>query len=134
MDVIFLVDGSSDVSEDDFQLLKHFLVGAVGTLDVTSESARVAIVQMGGPAQVQLYLNCSEDKHHIFSTVKAMKKLRGPRNLGTAFELTRSLVMVASHGSRFQMGTPTVGMVIWEWLWNINQTAGLWMMTLNVSP
>uniref|UniRef100_UPI00358FA906 cochlin-like n=1 Tax=Myxine glutinosa TaxID=7769 RepID=UPI00358FA906 len=108
IDVIFLVDGSSDVSEDDFQLLKHFLVGAVGALDVTSESAHVAIVQMGGPAQVQRFLNCSEHKDQIFSTIKAMKKLGGSRNLGTAFELTRSLVLVASHGSRLQMGSPTV--------------------------
>ncbi|KAM7022548.1 von Willebrand factor [Passerculus sandwichensis] len=60
MDLAFLIDGSSKLSEDDFEQLKTFIIGVMKKLHISQKKIRVSIlVYRAGPT---IYLNLKDIK------------------------------------------------------------------------
>ncbi|CAO2602551.1 Matn2 [Lemmus lemmus] len=67
IDLVFVIDGSKSLGEDNFEIVKHFVTGIIDSLAVSPKAARVGLLQYS--TQVR-----SEFTLRDFSSAKDMKK------------------------------------------------------------
>lgn len=57
VDVVFVLDASGSIPEDDFQRILNFVRDLASRLDVESQNARVAVVTFSDNPEAVFYLN-----------------------------------------------------------------------------
>ncbi|KAM6934552.1 collagen alpha-3(VI) chain [Xenentodon cancila] len=111
-DIVFLVDGSDGVGRE-FAIIQEFIRGVVESLNVGENKIRIAVVQYGDLAQVDMYLNTHTSKEGILNGIMEMSQRRGrQRNLGQALQYLKEDVLTPARGSRKQEGVPQFVIVV----------------------
>ncbi|XP_035305530.1 matrilin-2 isoform X4 [Cricetulus griseus] len=67
IDLVFVIDGSKSLGEDNFEIVKHFVTGIIDSLAVSPKAARVGLLQYSTQVHTEFSLR-------DFSSAKDMKK------------------------------------------------------------
>ncbi|XP_060248943.1 matrilin-2 isoform X3 [Meriones unguiculatus] len=67
VDLVFVIDGSKSLGEENFEIVKHFVTGIIDSLAVSPKAARVGLLQYSTQVRTEFTLK-------DFSSVKDMKK------------------------------------------------------------
>ncbi|XP_053554835.1 collagen alpha-3(VI) chain isoform X3 [Bombina bombina] len=112
-DIVFLIDGSSDMGASNFIPIRDFIIRLLGKLEVGPDLIRVAVVQYADTAKVEFNLNTYPSKKEMTNQLKKMKIMTGASlNTGAALNFVRNNVFTASAGSRAREGVPQLLVLI----------------------
>ncbi|XP_060683481.1 collagen alpha-3(VI) chain isoform X4 [Hemiscyllium ocellatum] len=112
-DIVFLIDGSDYVGNDDFPFVRDFLSSIIENLDIGSDRVRVGLVQFSNYAESEFYLNTYSSEDEILPHVQGLR-LRGgtPLNTGAALDYVYRNHFTRSSGSRKEEGVPQLLVLI----------------------
>nr|XP_039263575.1 collagen alpha-1(XXVIII) chain-like isoform X1 [Styela clava] len=91
-DIAFLVDGSSSVGDEDFNLLRKFLYDIVGSLEyIGPDGFRVSIIQYNESPRIELRFEESVNPAAVLSTIENIRYIEGNTQTGHALNTTRQI-------------------------------------------
>ncbi|KAL0985323.1 hypothetical protein UPYG_G00155470 [Umbra pygmaea] len=111
-DIVFIVDESGSIGNDNFQLVRGFIHKIVEGLNVGFNSVRVGIVLFNDGASSYVYLNTFQKKEDILSSIKRLSYRGGGTNTGEALDFARNEMFIKNQGSRKDEGVQQVAIVI----------------------
>ncbi|OCT61247.1 hypothetical protein XELAEV_18047271mg [Xenopus laevis] len=112
-DIVFLVDGSSDLGSASFNAIRDFITKVVNRLEIGPTSMQVALAQYGQDVKPEFYLNTYTTKKDIIAQVKKLKFLNStPLNTGAALKYVQRYFFASSTGSRVLDGIPQLLVLI----------------------
>ncbi|XP_078537492.1 collagen alpha-3(VI) chain [Lissotriton helveticus] len=105
-DVVFLIDGSRSASPE-FPFIRDFIRRVVDSLDVSSDKARVAVIQYSEDPKVEFLLNTHSNKAEVLSEVQRLSPKGGrDLNTGAALAYVSKNIFTRPSGSRIEEGVP----------------------------
>ncbi|XP_075925878.1 collagen alpha-3(VI) chain isoform X4 [Petromyzon marinus] len=107
-DVLYIIDGSSNMDELNFERARRFLFTMVAGFPVSADDVRVALVQLGGEPAVEFRLDTHATKSDALDAVRALQLRGGAPRLGAAIDLLRNTLLLANAGGR----SPTIPQVV----------------------
>ncbi|KAJ8004899.1 hypothetical protein DPEC_G00141080 [Dallia pectoralis] len=111
-DIVFIVDESGSIGNDNFQLVRDFIHNIVDGLNVGLNSVRVGIVLYSDQASAQVFLNSFQEKTEMLTFIKMLPYRGGGTKTGKALEFARTNIFIREQGSRKQEGVQQVAIVI----------------------
>ncbi|XP_067844020.1 collagen alpha-3(VI) chain-like [Heptranchias perlo] len=112
-DIVFLIDGSANVGNAYFPVLRDFIRRIIDTLNIGRDSVQVAVAQYSNDVRTEFYLNSHSTKAEVVSHINRLR-LKGGRTLNTGAALGSVLVnlFTKSTGSRREDGVPQMLLVV----------------------
>lgn len=107
MDVIFLVDGSGDADNANFQLMKRFLRAVVKKADVGQKRVRFGAIVYSDQTKSEFSLNQYVSRDKVLEAISQMHAPGGRRNTAQALKSALSY-FAAAHGGRRSQHVPQV--------------------------
>lgn len=107
MDVIFLVDGSGDANNPNFQLMKRLLGAVVKKADVGEKRVRFGAILYSDQPKPEFSLNQYGSKDRVLEAISEMHAPGGRRNTAQALKSALSY-FAAAHGGRRSQHVPQV--------------------------
>uniref|UniRef100_A0A8C6CWZ1 Collagen alpha-3(VI) chain n=1 Tax=Moschus moschiferus TaxID=68415 RepID=A0A8C6CWZ1_MOSMO len=106
-DIIFLLDGSSNVGDTNFPYVRDFVMNLVNSLDVGSDHIRVGLVQFSDAPVTEFSLNTYPTKSELLAHLRQMQLQGGSvLNTGAALSYVRANHFTEAGGSRIQDHVP----------------------------
>ncbi|XP_075036483.1 collagen alpha-3(VI) chain [Mixophyes fleayi] len=106
-DIVFLVDGSSDLGGASFSAIRELIVKIINRLEIGPDLIRVGLAQYAGDIKPEFYLNTFNNKKDVITHLKKLKHLNGsPLNTGAALSAVQRNFFAASAGSRVDERLP----------------------------
>ncbi|KAM9851920.1 collagen alpha-6(VI) chain-like [Aulostomus maculatus] len=102
-DLVFLVDQSSSISDQDYKIMKTFLTELIASFKVSQDLVRVGLAQFNTNFQDEFYLNQYYSQDTISKHISNMIQLGGGTKIGNALNSIREY-FEASRGSRRSEG------------------------------
>ncbi|XP_062990456.1 von Willebrand factor isoform X2 [Elgaria multicarinata webbii] len=101
MDVIFLLDGTSNVKASQFEEMKHFVKEFIEHADVGHTTTQVAVLQYGEVNTLEISWNVPQEKVYLLSMVSSIhQREQGPCKLGEAIDFTVQHAISELNGGR----------------------------------
>ncbi|XP_061438597.1 von Willebrand factor isoform X2 [Rhineura floridana] len=101
MDVIFLLDGSSNVSKSHFEEMKHFVTAFIEHTNVGRTTTQVAVLQYGKASTLEISWNVLQEKANLLSMVSSIdQREQGPSKLGEVIDFTVQHAISEVNGGR----------------------------------
>ncbi|XP_020641434.3 von Willebrand factor [Pogona vitticeps] len=101
IDVIFLLDGSSNVKESEFEKMKSFVKAFIEHTDIGHATTQVAVLQYGKASVLEMSWNTPQEKANLLSVVsKIHQREQGPSRLGEAIDFTVQHAISEVNGGR----------------------------------
>uniref|UniRef100_A0A8D0GWS9 Collagen alpha-3(VI) chain n=1 Tax=Sphenodon punctatus TaxID=8508 RepID=A0A8D0GWS9_SPHPU len=105
-DIVFLVDGSQFATPE-FSFIRGFIERIVNSLDVGSDTSRVAVIQFSEDPKVEFLLNAHSTKDEVQSALRRLRPKGGREvNTGSALEYVSKNIFTRPSGSRIEEGVP----------------------------
>ncbi|RXM30018.1 Collagen alpha-3(VI) chain [Acipenser ruthenus] len=95
-DIVFLVDGSSNVGNANFPYVRDFITNVVNNLNVEPDKVRIGLLQYSGDQRTEFYLRTHTTKDQVLANI-AQLRLKGGAVLNTGAALEYAL---ANHFTR----------------------------------
>ncbi|XP_033877227.3 collagen alpha-3(VI) chain-like isoform X3 [Acipenser ruthenus] len=95
-DIVFLVDGSSNVGNANFPYVRDFITNVVNNLNVQPDKVRIGLLQYSGDQRTEFYLRTHTTKDQVLANI-AQLRLKGGAVLNTGAALEYAL---ANHFTR----------------------------------
>ncbi|XP_034057183.1 LOW QUALITY PROTEIN: collagen alpha-6(VI) chain-like [Gymnodraco acuticeps] len=111
-DIVFIVDESGSIGNENFRLMRNFLHLVVSSLDVSPKRVRVGIVTYNDVSTPQVFLNSFNNKDELLEYIKILPYNGGGTNTGEALNFTRENVFIKEKGCRKENGVQQVAVVI----------------------
>ncbi|XP_051566550.1 collagen alpha-3(VI) chain-like [Myxocyprinus asiaticus] len=112
-DIVFLVDGSSNVGNANLQPVRDFISGVVNRLDVRPERVRIGLMQFAEGQHTEFYLNTHNTKQDVLSSIAQLQLMGGrASNTGAALQYALANHFQPSAGSRRQQRVQQVLVLI----------------------
>ncbi|KAM4697336.1 collagen alpha-3(VI) chain [Rhinophrynus dorsalis] len=112
-DIVFLVDGSTDLGGSSFTAIRDFIIKIVNRLEIGADIIQIGLAQYSQDAKAEFYLNTYSTKKDIIAHLKKMKIMNGaPLNTGTALNFVQRNFFTASAGSRAGEGVTQILVLI----------------------
>lgn len=112
-DVIFLIDGSGSIAEQDFEEMKKFMISIVEDFDISPSKVHVGVAQYSDKYRVEFALKTHRDKRALKDNIEKIPKLGGNTYIGNALTLTdATLLSPFGNNSRVKEGIRQVLLVI----------------------
>ncbi|XP_041045943.1 collagen alpha-1(XIV) chain isoform X1 [Carcharodon carcharias] len=109
--LVFLVDGSWSIGDENFIKIIGFLYSTIGALDkIGPEGTQVAIVQFSDDPRTEFQLNSYSDKENLLNAVQRIRYKGGNTKTGRAIKHAKDAVFTVEAGLR--RGIPRVLVVI----------------------
>uniref|UniRef100_A0A8C2RR02 VWFA domain-containing protein n=2 Tax=Capra hircus TaxID=9925 RepID=A0A8C2RR02_CAPHI len=106
-DIIFLLDGSSNVGKTNFPYVRDFVMNLVNSLDVGSDHIRVGLVQFSDTPVTEFSLNTYPTKSELLAHLRQMQLQGGSvLNTGAALSYVHANHFTEAGGSRIQDHVP----------------------------
>ncbi|ELW72743.1 Collagen alpha-1(XIV) chain [Tupaia chinensis] len=110
-DLVFMVDGSWSIGDDNFNKIINFLYSTVGALDkIGADGTQVAMVQFTDDPRTEFKLNAYKTKETLLDAIKHISYKGGNTKTGKAIKHVRDTLFNAESGTR--RGIPKVIVVI----------------------
>uniref|UniRef100_A0A8C2JHY4 Si:ch211-62a1.3 n=1 Tax=Cyprinus carpio TaxID=7962 RepID=A0A8C2JHY4_CYPCA len=111
-DIAFIVDQSSSIRLNNFQLVRDFLENTIGGLDVGEGKIKIAVVLYSDFPRADVYFNTFDDKTDILRYISSMPYGRGKTYTGAALKFAKEHVFTKGRGSRRDHHVQQVAVVI----------------------
>ncbi|XP_069839243.1 collagen alpha-3(VI) chain [Dendropsophus ebraccatus] len=112
-DIVFLIDGSSDLGGPNFSAIREFVVKIVNRLEIGLDLIRVGVAQYGRDVKSEFQLKTFGAKKDMLAHLKKMKIYNtSPLNIGAALSNVQRNFFTASAGSRADEGIPQLLVVV----------------------
>ncbi|KAJ1101693.1 hypothetical protein NDU88_006758 [Pleurodeles waltl] len=111
-DIVFVVDSSTSINQENFQRVKSFLHTLVSSLDVSSERIRIGLAQYSDDTFQEFLLNEYTAKAEILEQIQNLPYRTGASNTGKALDFIRKNYFTDSAGSRAEKNVPQVTVLI----------------------
>ncbi|KAK5921640.1 hypothetical protein CgunFtcFv8_018989 [Champsocephalus gunnari] len=111
-DIVFIVDESGSIGNENFRLMRNFLHLVVSSLDVSPKRVRVGIVTYNDVSTPQVFLNSFDNKDELLEYINILPYNGGGTNTGEALNFTRENVFIKEKGCRKENGVQQVAVVI----------------------
>ncbi|XP_051879302.1 collagen alpha-1(XIV) chain isoform X4 [Pristis pectinata] len=109
--LVFLVDGSWSIGDENFVKIIGFLYSTIGALNkIGPEGTQVSIVQFSDDPRTEFQLNSYNDKENLLNAVQRIRYKGGNTKTGRAIKHARDFVFTVEAG--LQRGIPSVLVVI----------------------
>ncbi|XP_054850273.1 collagen alpha-3(VI) chain [Eublepharis macularius] len=106
-DVVFLIDSSDGVGQENTAHIRDFIMRFVQQLAVGEHKVRVGLVQFSNEVFPELFLRDSKSKGVVLGAIRRLRFRGGtPLNVGKALDYVVKNVFVKSAGSRREDGVP----------------------------
>lgn len=99
-DVVFILDSSGSVGEENFQRMKEFLKKFLDEVNVESCNFRVGVLKFGSSAFVQFNLNAFVTTEQLTAAVDEIRYSHGYTYTADAIRVAREMMFQASKGDR----------------------------------
>ncbi|XP_023819739.1 collagen alpha-1(XIV) chain [Oryzias latipes] len=110
-DLVFLVDGSWSIGDDNFMKITHFLYSTMGSLDLIGpDGTQVAIAQFSDDARTEFQLSSHGDKEALLEAIHKIKYKGGNTKTGRAIKHVKESIFIPEAGGR--RGVPKVLVVL----------------------
>ncbi|KAM8841502.1 collagen alpha-1(XIV) chain isoform 2-T2 [Spinachia spinachia] len=110
-DLVFLVDGSWSIGDDNFLKIIRFLYSTAGALDrIGPDGTQVAIAQFSDDARTEFKLNSHSDKERLLDAINRISYKGGNTKTGRAIQHVKENIFTAEGGVR--RGIPNVLVVL----------------------
>ncbi|KAL6100252.1 col14a1 [Pungitius sinensis] len=110
-DLVFLVDGSWSIGDDNFLKIIRFLYSTAGALDrIGPDGTQVAIAQFSDDARTEFKLNSHSDKERLLDAINRIAYKGGNTKTGRAIQHVKENIFTAEGGVR--RGIPNVLVVL----------------------
>ncbi|XP_067844316.1 uncharacterized protein [Heptranchias perlo] len=112
-DLIFLIDGSSNLGRDEFQFIHSFIANFIEDLNIGPDAIQIGVVQYSNTPSTEFYLNTYPTKTKVLNAMKNLRqKGGGEANIGKAFQFLVDNHFIPSAGSREAEGVPQVMVLV----------------------
>ncbi|XP_035824757.1 uncharacterized protein LOC101847325 [Aplysia californica] len=109
-DVMFLLDSSSSIGQNNFQKLEDFLKNTVKDLDIGPDKVRVGMMQYSSYPSLEFPLNMHGSRYDVLKAIDQVKYMGGGANTADALRYMRQLGFSQNSGARADV--PRVAVVI----------------------
>ncbi|XP_068592997.1 collagen alpha-1(XIV) chain-like isoform X3 [Cebidichthys violaceus] len=110
-DLVFLVDGSWSIGDENFLKIIRFLYSTTGALDrIGPDGTQVAIAQFSDDARTEFKLNSYSDKERLLDAINKISYKGGNTKTGRAIQHVKENIFTAEGGVR--RGIPNVLVVL----------------------
>ncbi|XP_073787351.1 collagen alpha-1(XIV) chain isoform X2 [Danio rerio] len=110
-DLVFLVDGSWSIGDDNFQKIIRFLHSTAGALDqIGPDGTQVAIAQFSDDARTEFSLSSHSSKEELLTAIQRVSYKGGNTKTGRAMKHVKDSVFAPVGGAR--RGVPKVLVVL----------------------
>ncbi|XP_062385579.1 collagen alpha-1(XIV) chain isoform X1 [Sardina pilchardus] len=100
-DLVFLVDGSWSIGDDNFQKIIRFLHSTTGALDqIGPDGTQVAIAQFSDDARTEFKLNSYNNKERLLEAIQRIAYKGGNTKTGKAIKHVKDTIFTAEGGIR----------------------------------
>lgn len=111
-DIVFLIDGSTSITPENFQQIQNFLRNVIRTLDIGANKVRIGVVQYSNDPQTEFLLKAHPDKKSLLAAVDKIVRKEGGTETGKAIDFIRTQLFTHAAGSRVFQGVPQIAVVI----------------------
>lgn len=112
-DIVFLVDGSSNLGQANFNAIRDFISRVVQRLEVGRDLVQVSVAQYAETVKPEFYLNSYSNKKDAITSVRKMKALNGSAlYTGSALDFVQNNLFTSSAGHRAAEGVPKLLVLI----------------------
>ncbi|KAH9490805.1 Collagen alpha-4(VI) chain [Bulinus truncatus] len=118
LDLVFVLDASTIVTEPNFDLMKGFLKYFLFDADINGGNVRVGVVIYSNAVYVQFQLNDYSKKAYVYDAIDDIPYRYGSRNTADALRTMRSVMFTPENGDR--PGVDNVAVVVTDGVSNIN--------------
>ncbi|XP_038617405.1 collagen alpha-6(VI) chain-like [Tachyglossus aculeatus] len=110
-DLVFLCDGSTSVSQTDFDYMKEFLIAVTNNLAIQPFKVQVGMAQFSHGYQEEFELTSFSDRLPLNDRINKTQKTGGGTSIGKALKKVRSYFK-PDGGSRIKAGVPQILLLI----------------------
>ncbi|XP_061572452.1 collagen alpha-1(XIV) chain [Cololabis saira] len=110
-DLVFLIDGSWSIGDDNFMKITRFLYSTMGSLDLIGpDGTQVAIAQFSDDARTEFQLSSHGDKEALLEAIQKIRYKGGNTKTGRAIKHVKESIFTPEAGAR--RGVPKVLVVL----------------------
>ena len=118
VDMVFVLDASTSVTEDNFELMKDFLKYFLSTAPIDNGNVRVGVIIYSTADYLQFHLNAYSNSLELFDAIDFIPYRYGSTNTADALKTMRTEMFTAANGDRPDI--PNVCIVLTDGVSNIN--------------
>ncbi|CAL8248632.1 unnamed protein product [Lota lota] len=111
-DIVFLVDGSSSIGPESFQVMLLFLQEFIANLEVGADKVRVGVAQYSDLPHTEFLLKDHMDKASLLEQVSKIPYREGGTYTGKAISFLQKTFFTPAAGSRAAERVPQIAVVI----------------------
>ncbi|XP_041057061.1 collagen alpha-3(VI) chain-like isoform X6 [Carcharodon carcharias] len=111
-DIVFLVDTSWSIGQENFQYVREFLFRVIKAFDIGENRFRFGLVQYSEKPQAEFHLNTYFTKQNILFHIWNMSYKGGGTKTGLALEYVIKDQLTKATGSRAEQGVPQIIIVL----------------------
>ncbi|CAH1788337.1 unnamed protein product [Owenia fusiformis] len=118
-DLVFVVDSSGSIPEEDFQKVLDFLKYVVVELDVGISKTRIGVITFFTNAIIRFHLNEYNNRADVYGAIDRIPYTGGATNTPEALQLMRLSMFTSQNGDRPDV--PNVALVLTDGNSNVNE-------------
>jgi collagen type VI alpha len=101
-DVVFVLDSSATVTEEEFKMTKQFVKAIIGNGGYSSSKDRLALVRFSSKTYINWHAGFDwfDDKKELHQAIDDLSHVPGKRDSGAALEIVRTRVFTRLGGMR----------------------------------
>ncbi|KAL8165473.1 UNVERIFIED_CONTAM: hypothetical protein K2H54_045761 [Gekko kuhli] len=111
-DLVFLVDGSWSIKQENFRVIQDFLYTLVNNFDIGEDKVQIGLIQYSDQPRNEFFLNTYQRKEDILHNIENLHYKGGGTKTGESLQFMLDTQFNEMAGSRRSEGIPQIAVVI----------------------
>uniref|UniRef100_A0A3P9PG06 VWFA domain-containing protein n=1 Tax=Poecilia reticulata TaxID=8081 RepID=A0A3P9PG06_POERE len=111
-DIVFLIDSSGSIGEENIRIIRAFLRNVIQNLDIGPDKVQVGLALYANSPKKEFLLKDHMDRTAVLDAVEQIAFLRGGTNTGKALDFIREEYFTAEAGSRARQHVPQIAVLL----------------------